>query len=201
MSRPAFVSISGGIGVGKTTLTSQLAGLVPDCQAFIEYPGRNPYLADFYADMHRWAFHSRVGMLALFASRYKEFDFTKEVILMDRSLHENITFANLHVDRGYLSAREFAVYQMLYDVFVALARPLDVVVYLTCSPSVALQRIKQRDRKFEREVSEEYLAAVENCYEQWLAALPSTAILLKYNTDEGVQATTVLKDIQGCLSK
>ena len=201
MAKLSYVSISGGISVGKTTLTGELAGLIPDCQAFFEHPGRNPYLADFYQDMPRWAFHSRVAMLAMFAAHYKEIDKAKKLILMDRCLHELITFANLQVDLGNLSPRDFSIYQMLYEGFVAIAPPPDVIVYLTCSPKIALQRIAERDRVFERQISEKYLAAVELYYEQWLATLPSTTTVLKYNTDNGVNAESVLKDVKACLSR
>jgi deoxyadenosine/deoxycytidine kinase len=199
MTNNSYVSISGGISVGKTTLATKLAGLIPECQTFIEHPGRNPYLADFYADMPRWAFHSRVAMLAMFAAHYKEIDTTKKVILMDRCIHELITFANLQLDMGNLSARDFSVYQMLYESFVALAPPPNVIIYLTCSPEVALQRMAVRDRPFEREISEKYIAAVELYYEQWLASLPATTPVLRYNTDSGVNAEKVLEDVQARL--
>ena len=54
-----FVAIAGNIGVGKSTLTRLLAerlGWEPFVEAFEE----NPYLADFYADMSRWSFHSQI---------------------------------------------------------------------------------------------------------------------------------------------
>jgi deoxyadenosine/deoxycytidine kinase len=199
MDKPLYVSVSGGIAVGKTTLASRLASILTDCQVFIEHPGRNPYLADFYTDMQRWAFHSRVAMLAMFASHYKDFDTKKRVILLDRSLHELICFANLHLDRGNLDAREFSTYQMLYDGYISLAPRLDLVIYLSCSPQVALQRIEHRDRAFERGVSANYLTEVDQYYEQWLAGLPANTALRRYNTDSGIDPTTVATDIQGYL--
>lgn len=200
IANPRYVSISGGISVGKTTLTGELSSLIPECQAFFEHPGRNPYLADFYEDMPRWAFHSRVAMLAMFAAHYKEIDKSKKVVLMDRCVHELITFANLQVDLGNLSPRDFSIYQMLYEGFVAIAPPPDIIVYLTCSSKIALQRIAERDRVFERQISEKYLAAVELYYEQWLATLPASTTVLKHNTDSGVDAENVWRELQACLS-
>src|SRR5690606_11415797 len=52
-----YVAVAGNIGAGKSTLTrilSERYHLAPVFEAVDE----NPYLADFYADMRRYAFHS-----------------------------------------------------------------------------------------------------------------------------------------------
>ena len=58
-----FITIAGNIGVGKSTLTdllSQKLGWKPVYEAVEE----NPYLADFYLDMKRWAFQSQAFFLS-----------------------------------------------------------------------------------------------------------------------------------------
>ena len=50
-----YVAVAGTIGAGKTSLVAWLAkryGLTP----FYEPNESNPYLADLYKDMARWAF-------------------------------------------------------------------------------------------------------------------------------------------------
>ena len=58
-----FVAVAGNIGAGKSSLTKILAAsfaLEPVYEAVDE----NPYLADFYADMPRYAFHSQMFFLS-----------------------------------------------------------------------------------------------------------------------------------------
>ena len=58
-----FIAVAGNIGVGKSTLVnlvSQRLGWEP----FYEAVADNPYLADFYADMTRYAFHSQMFFLS-----------------------------------------------------------------------------------------------------------------------------------------
>ena len=56
------IAIAGNIGCGKTTLTKMLAkhyGWTP----MFEPVDHNPYLADYYADMARWAFNLQIYFL------------------------------------------------------------------------------------------------------------------------------------------
>ncbi len=49
-----FIAVAGNIGVGKSTLVRMMQerlGWEPFYEAVVD----NPYLADFYADMPRWA--------------------------------------------------------------------------------------------------------------------------------------------------
>jgi len=58
-----LVGIAGNIGVGKTTLTRNLAERLkwnPYYESVID----NPYLDDFYADMRRWSFNLQIYFLA-----------------------------------------------------------------------------------------------------------------------------------------
>jgi deoxyadenosine/deoxycytidine kinase len=58
-----YVAVAGTIGAGKSTLTRLLADRY-HLRPVFEAVDENPYLADFYADMRRWAFHSQMFFLA-----------------------------------------------------------------------------------------------------------------------------------------
>ena len=62
------VAIAGNIGAGKTTLTTQL-GKHFDWEVHYESTENNPYLSDFYMDMHRWSFNLQIYFLN---SRYQQ---------------------------------------------------------------------------------------------------------------------------------
>ena len=54
-----FIAVAGNIGVGKSTMVRimyERLGWEPFYEAVVE----NPYLADFYSDMPRYAFHSQI---------------------------------------------------------------------------------------------------------------------------------------------
>ena len=56
------VAITGNIGAGKTTLAGMLAKHY-DWEVLYEAVEGNPYLADFYGDMERWAFNLQMFFL------------------------------------------------------------------------------------------------------------------------------------------
>src|SRR5512135_3675947 len=83
-----FIAIAGNIGVGKSTLTrliSQQLGWEP----FYEPVSENPYLADFYGEMGRYAFHSQIFFLSRRLRHHRHLlDFPGSVV-QDRSVYED----------------------------------------------------------------------------------------------------------------
>lgn len=198
------IAISGGIAVGKTTITKQLSKKLPNCITFIENPERNPFLADFYSDMKKWSFHSRIAMLALFAKRYKKIKnmfHQYEICLMDRCIHELMTFAILQYRKGNLTEREYNTYKEILDAFILLSPQLDIIIYLKCSPEVALERINLRGRLFETAVSFKYLIEIEQTYDEWISSLPSSIHVIHCNTDVDTNIDILVKSILNILYK
>lgn len=183
-SQAVHVAVCGGIAVGKTTLTENLSVRLPQCRSLIEHPELNPYLAAFYKDMQRWAFHSRIAMLAMFAAHYSALrcETHVSIVLMDRCIHELIVFAALQHATGNLTDMEYSLYASLHDGFLALVPPIDLVIYLHCCPGTALERARARGRPFEAGLTEEYLERVARQYDQWIQALPQETRVVKCDT-------------------
>ena len=165
-----FIAIVGGIAVGKTTIGhSLLKILAPDASVeFIEEDvAQNVFLKDFYSDMKKWAFHSRISTLAMIASNYLLGNRHLDIILMDRCLNELITFAKLQFEKGNLSEREFRVYETLYNCIVSFAPQIDGYIYCYCDPQMSVERIKRRNREFEREIDIDYINKLNKQYDDW----------------------------------
>jgi deoxyadenosine/deoxycytidine kinase len=95
-----FVVIAGNIGVGKSTLVRLLCGRL-GWEPFYEPVTENPYLADFYADMRAWAFHSQVFFLTHRLRAHHQLIHHPTSAIQDRSVYEDAeVFAQEPVPAG-----------------------------------------------------------------------------------------------------
>ena len=171
MCKKRLVAIVGGIAVGKTTIGNNLLSSVESLKFIEEDVSKNEFLEDFYGDMKRWAFHSRISTLAMIASNYVLDNVSEDIILMDRCLDELITFARLQYEKGNLSDREIDVYCQLYNDIVAFAPEIDGYIYCHCDSALSLERIKKRNRTFEQGIDINYLDRLNQKYNNWIKTL------------------------------
>src|SRR5215210_5137521 len=145
-----FVAIAGNIGVGKSTLV-ELLSVRLGWEPFFEPVAENPYLADFYADMDTWSFHSQVFFLT---HRLRA--------------HYDLAQHPTSVVQGRIQLRDYQTYRQLYETSMRFLPPPDLVVYLRASVPTLMNRISMRGRDYERTISAEYLGGLNDLYEQWI---------------------------------
>lgn len=177
-----FITIAGNIGVGKSTLVTLLAdklGWHPVFEAVEE----NPYLADFYGDMPRWAFQSQVFFLSKRLQQHHALLQQGQSVIQDRSVYEDaeIFARNLQV-QGALSGRDWACYYELYQTMATLVRPPHLMVYLKASVPTLRRRIARRGRAYEQTIADSYLCQLNELYDQWADGF-SLSPLLTIDTD------------------
>ncbi|MBK8429894.1 MAG: deoxynucleoside kinase [Chloroflexi bacterium] len=177
-----FITIAGNIGVGKSTLVTLLAdklGWHPVFEAVEE----NPYLADFYGDMSRWAFQSQVFFLSKRLQQHHALLQQGQSVIQDRSVYEDaeIFARNLQV-QGALSGRDWACYYELYQTMATLVRPPHLMVYLKASVPTLRRRIARRGRAYEQAIADSYLSQLNELYDQWADGF-SLSPLLTIDTD------------------
>ncbi len=162
-----FVAIAGNIGVGKSTLTELLSKRL-GWEPYFEAVDENPYLADFYADMRRWSFHSQIFFLSRRLRHHAELLKRNGSVIQDRCVYEDaeIFAYNLYL-QGYMSERDYRVYRDLYDTVIHILPPPDLVVYLQASVPTLLERIRRRGREYEQAIDPAYLEQLNTLYDHW----------------------------------
>ncbi len=172
------IAIAGNMGTGKSTLVEFLArtyGVMP----FYEPNDDNPYLADFYRDMKRWAFQSQVYFLSSKFRLHQELDRQPGVVALDRTIFEDAEiFATALYQMRKISKRDWQTYQNLYETILDAIRPPDLMIYLRCSMRTLRQRIRLRGRAIERHVPLSYLKRLERLYDSWIAGYDMSDVLV-----------------------
>lgn len=163
-----FITVAGNIGVGKSTLVELLSKAL-GWEPYYEPVAQNPYLADFYADMHAWSFHSQIFFLIHRLRIHYDLAQSPNSTIQDRSIYEDAeVFAkNLYL-QGFFQERDYETYTALYQTLCKSLVAPDLVVYLRASAPTLTARIAKRSRSYEQSISPAYLNQINRLYDEWI---------------------------------
>lgn len=172
------IAIAGNIGSGKTTLTRLLAKHYK-WEAHYEDVEDNPYLNDFYEDMHRWSFNLQIYFLNSRFNQVVEIRKAKKTVVQDRTIYEDafIFAPNLH-SMGLMSSRDFENYFSLFNLMTSLIQPPDLLIYLRATVPQLVEHIQSRGRKYEDGIRIDYLKKLNERYEAWISSYSLSKILI-----------------------
>ena len=174
-----YIAIEGPIGVGKTSLAKLLAKEL-GARLVLEDFEDNPFLPDFYNDPERFGFQTQLFFLL---QRYRQqqdlrqVDMFQKLLITDYMFVKDRLFASLNLDDKEMH---------LYDTVASLLerniiRP-DLVIYLQADTDVLMKNIAKRGRNMERNVTWEYIDALNQVYTEYFFRYQDTPLVI-INTD------------------
>jgi deoxyguanosine kinase len=160
-----YISIEGVIGVGKTTLARLLQDSF-QAELLLEVFEENPFLTKFYEDRARYAFQTQIFFLL---SRYHQQNrFVPDALSRGKNLITDYTFAkDALFARINLEGDELEMYYNIHDALAEKIPRPDLVVYLSADTKILMERIAMRDRPYERNMEEAYIATLNQAYEDF----------------------------------
>jgi 2-amino-4-hydroxy-6-hydroxymethyldihydropteridine diphosphokinase len=158
---PQLVSISGVIGVGKTTLAKRLLEAL-GCKCILEAYDTNPFLPQVYAGAEELALDSQLYFLTSRVEQLNPEGLTYgQITVTDYVFHKELIYARL-----LLNERQTALYEKVYQqLHGGVAAPV-LVIFLEDSPLNCLQRIRNRNRPYEQAVTLEFLEKLRKGYDE-----------------------------------
>ncbi|MQY77642.1 MAG: AAA family ATPase [Bacteroidetes bacterium] len=174
------IVVEGVIGVGKTSLCKLLAERIGG-MCVLENFESNPFIEDFYRSPRTYAFKTQLYYLI---SRFKQYlemplpDLFHSPLIVDYMFQKDRIFATVNLDDN-----ELELYNTVWDVLEPKITSPDIVVYLQASTDRLLKRIMKRGRHYEKNISREYLEALNTAYNDFFFHY-SLAPVFIVNTDE-----------------
>lgn len=162
------IAIAGNIGSGKSTLTAMLAkhyGWEPRYEAVAD----NPYLEDYYRDIHRWSFNLEVYFLKERFRDLLSIEQADHTVIQDRTIFEGVyVFMQNNKAMGNLSDRDYATYMELFEQMMSVVHYPDLMIYLRASVPHLVGNIQKRGRSYEQTIQLEYLENLNRRYDDFI---------------------------------
>lgn len=170
------IEICGGIAAGKTTLCQTLIhqGFSPCLEQFQD----NPFWRDFYDDPAKFAFETELTFLLQHYNDIKK-NLSISKAAFDFSLVQDLAYADVN-----LRGRRKSIFMALADDLLEEIGLPTLLVYLTCPPHIALQRIHKRKRDVESSITIDYLEALNLALEQRIVSVSNAVTVLRINSSE-----------------
>lgn len=175
-----YIVVEGPIGVGKTSMV-QMLGEEFGSRVILEKAAENPFLPRFYTNPVSYAFQTQMFFLL---SRYQQQrdllqqDLFSQNVICDYLFAKDRIFASVNLDED-----ELTLYQQIYTLLDQRIPKPDLVIYLQSTTEVLQQRIRTRGRSYEREISREYIEAINEAYNRYFFSYSDTPLLV-INTAE-----------------
>ncbi|MBN2201233.1 deoxynucleoside kinase [bacterium] len=190
---PYYIAIEGVIGAGKTSLARLLAERM-NANLVFEASEENPYLEDFYRDPQRFAFQLQLFFLI---TRYRQLlgipqqDLFHSHLIADYLFAKDKIFAYLNLER-----RDLILYEKVATLMEKELPKPDLAIYLQSSTERLIEHIRRRNRKYERNISPDYIRQLNEAYNTYFFHYRETPLLV-VNTSEidFVRNTEDLEDL------
>tara|TARA_Y200000002_G_C22635961_1_gene644662 strand:+ start:504 stop:1202 length:699 start_codon:yes stop_codon:yes gene_type:complete len=213
---PLIISIEGNIGSGKTTILNNFEkfilneenGWKKDHFVFVREPvniwqsikdkNSKNILEKFYENPVKYSFAFQVMAYATRTATLAEAIAKNpncKYVICERSLEaDNMVFAKMLKNENNMEDVEYEIYEYFYKTRKQDMN-VDAVVYVDADPSVSLERIKQRDRNGETNISLEYLEKCKHYHDTWLNNAENIQLL---QLDTNCDATYNKEDREDC---
>jgi deoxyguanosine kinase len=175
-----YIAIEGVIGAGKTTLARMISERV-NARLVTEQFEENPFLERFYEDPDHYAFQTQIFFLL---SRYRQQQDLFQVDLFHNALVTDYIFEKDKIF-AYLNLQddELRLYETLVSSIEKNIPTPDLVVYLQSNVERLLSNIKTRGRKYEENMSGEYIKDLNEAYNYFFFRYKNAPLLIVNSTE------------------
>ena len=175
MNNLQYVAIEGTIGVGKTSLANLFSEKLR-AKLILEAFEDNPFLTDFYEDPESNAFQTQLWFLLQRYQQQQELrqvDMFHNLVVTDYMFVKDRLFAALN-----LNEKEMSLYDSVAKMMEKNIIHPDLVIFLQADTETLMKNISKRGRDFEKNMSEDYIDALNQVYNEYFFRYQETPLII-----------------------
>ncbi|MBN2035059.1 MAG: deoxynucleoside kinase [Deltaproteobacteria bacterium] len=170
-----YIVIEGPLGVGKTSLAMMVAEKMGG-QALLEDVEENPFLMNFYQNPEKYAFQTQIFFLLRryhLTAEMAQIDLFNRVTVSDFLFEKDRIFA-----RSNLDDREYWLYEQLFRILQKRILAPDLVIFLQAKTEVLSERIRRRNKRYERSISYKYMDKINRAFNEYFFHYTESPLLV-----------------------
>lgn len=173
-----LIVIEGCVGAGKSTVATGLAAFRRS-KLVLEDFNRNPFLRAFYEDPLKNAIETEFAFLLLHFHQLKNHASTvlSSELIADFHLGKDLLYAELNLK----DTRAKRAFMELYTVCAERIPRPSLMVFLSATTDLLVERVRGRKRAFESEIPPAYLRSVNDAYEHYFTRYDGNKLRIPMN--------------------
>ncbi len=185
-----LIAIEGCVGAGKSTVAKGLASC-RGSKLLLEDFESNPFLRAFYRDpMHNTMETEFAFLLLHFHQLKNEIDGAPGLeVIADFHLGKDLLYADLNLE----DVRAKRLFRGLYDLCLEKTPGPALMIFLSATTDLLVERIRARKRDFELEIDSAYYGSVNKAYEDYFAQYSGKKLRVPMDEWDFVKAPDLYK--------
>lgn len=202
-----IITLTGVIGVGKSTLCESLCEKLKATPFFEPLPdGNSPnsnFMLDaYYEDCAKYAFSMQCLLLALRFRAHQEAQWRSnrgEICIEDSSYYADRCFLEVQRECGFIDDLEYRAYEKICEIHYPYLQYPDLHIHLDLDLDREVERIKSRARNCESNIDVDYLKRLHNAYDKLIPHLAKIYPLVRI--DASCSKEEVLRQAMEAIEK
>lgn len=170
-----FIALEGCVGAGKSTVATGLAAH-RDSTLLLEQFEQNPFLSAFYEDSVKYATETEFMFLLLHYHQLKRHVSNRNgrELISDFHLGKDLLYARLNFENPVTISQ----FENLFDLLNEQVPQPDLLIGLSAPTELIIDRIRQRDRRFELKVEPSYYDRINSLYQNFFESYSGRKLIL-----------------------
>lgn len=203
-----IILIEGNIGSGKSTLLELLKNKYKDKESirFIDEPvnewstikdNDKSILELFYENKEKYSFTFQIlayiTRLRLLLDSIEKYP--NDILICERSIFtDKFVFAKMLKEQGYIDDIQWKTYNYWFDTFENKVN-YNYIIYVNTDPTLCFERIKQRNRNGESDISLDYLEHCHRLHNEWLLKNEADNKVILFNGNININHETYMTNL------